>query len=374
MIATTEDGAAHLWRITDAPEGPLLKLAGALPGTTISPSGANILLVEAESVSLRNVDSGENLVQLPAASVSAARDRFAAYVEGRLNIYDLETGATIHSWEWDSGPIADLHLAPAGDLLLIFSESNELWLARTDADTQLRLGEDMTQPALVRFAPDGGRILTLIDELALIWDTETGLASAAYPLGAGGSADVQAAFSASSEGLIFYLQLEDGLGGLTIVNLADNSVRRETFVDVQLVALSAAGEHLSLAYRDGRVQVISADSGAFIHQLRADASDLRKLHYRPESGTLVTAAGTALFLWDAEAGAVDQRFAGDRPLVDFSLSRDGRRILTVDDRGAYWLWQMESAQELLARVAAEHHPRELTCDERERYLVAPLCE
>ena len=199
-------------------------------------------------------------------------------------------------------------------------------------------------------------------------------ASAAYPLGASASADVQAAFGASGDSLIFYLQLDDGLGGLTIVNLADNSLQRETFVDVQLAALSGSGEHLSLAYRDGRAQVISTDDGAIIHQLRADASALRKLHYRPETATLITAAGSELILWDAEAGVVDQRFAGDRPLVDFSLSRDGRRILTADASGAYWLWQVESAEELVARVAAEHQPRELTCDERERYLAAPLCE
>ena len=178
----------------------------------------------------------------------------------------------------------------------------------------------------------------------------------------------------TGDGVVFYVQLEDGLGGLTTVNLADNSVRRETFVDVQLAALSAAGEHLSLAYRDGRVHVLSTDSGAVIHQLRADASDLRKLQYGPERATLVTAAGSALALWDAEAGIVDQRFAGDRPLVDFSLSRDGRRVLTIEDNGAFWLWQLESAEDLLARVAAERQPRELTCDERERYLVAPLCE
>ncbi len=374
VIATTEDGAAHLWRITGAREGPLLKLSGALPGTSISPSGANILLVEADGISLRNIDSGEYLVQLPAALVSAAGDRFAAYVYGSLHMYDLETGAEIHSWDWAAGSIADLHLSPAGDLLLIYSESNELWLASDDADAPLLLGEDMARPALVRFAPTGDWVLTLIDELALLWNTELGIASAAFPLGAGASVDVQAAFSGSGDRLIFYVQLEDGLGGLTTVKLADNSVRRETFVDVELAALSAAGEHLSLAYRDGRVPVVSTDSGTALHQLRAEASDLRKLHYRPETSTLVTAVGSALFLWDVEAGAVDQRFTGDRPLVDFSLSRDGRRILTVDDSGANWLWQLESDEDLLTRVAAEHQPRALTCDERERFLVAPLCE
>ena len=374
VIATTDDGASHIWQIKDAPGERLLKLTGALPGTTISPSGANILLVEENSISLREVESGANLVQLPATLVSAAGDRFAVYADEDLRVYDLETGAAVQGWDWEAGPIADLYLSPAGDLLLIFNESNELWLARDDADAPLRLGQELARPALVRFAPTGDWILTLIDELALLWDTELGLASAAYPLGAGDSVDVQAAFSAAGDSVVFYVQFQDGLSGLTKVNLADNSVQRETFVNVQRAALSAAGEHLSLYYRDGRVHVLSTDSGAVIHRLRADASDLRELHYLPESATLATAAGPALILWDAEAGVVDQRFAVDHTIVDFSFSRDGRRILTADESGAYWLWQLENAEELLARVAAEHRPRELTCAERERYLVAPLCE
>ncbi|MCY3916680.1 MAG: TIR domain-containing protein [Chloroflexi bacterium] len=373
-IATTDAGASHLWQIKDASGEPLLKLAGALPGTTISPSGANVLLVEQASISLREVESGDNLVQLPTTLVSAAGDRFAAYADEGLHVYDMETGAAVRSWDWEAGPITDLQLAPAGDLLLIHSENDELWLARDDVDAPLLLGEDMARPALVRFAPSGDWVLTLIDELALLWHTELGLASSAYPLGAGARDDVQAAFSAEGERVIFYLQLEDGLGGLTKVNLADNSVQRETFVNVQLAALSGFGERLSLAYRDGRVHVLSTDSAAVIHQLRADVSDLRKLHYLPESATLATAAGPALILWDAEAGVVDQRLAVENPIVDFRFNRDGKRVLTADESGAFGLWQLESAPELLARIAAERRPRELTCGERERYLVAPLCE
>lgn len=374
VIATTDDGASYVWQIADEPRERLLKLTGALPGTTISPSGVNILLVEEESISLRQVESGEDLYQLPTATVSASVERFAAYADGRLRVFDFETGAEVHSWDWAGGPIVDLHLSPAGELLLIYSDSGELWLTHGDADLPLRLGEDMARPALVSFAPTGDWVLTLIDELALLWDTETGLASSAYPLGAGASVDVHAAFSAEVDSVIFYVQLEDGLGGLSKVNLADNSVRRETFVNLQLAALSESGEHLSLAYRDGRVQVSSTESGAIIHQLRIDASDLRKLHYLPESATLVTAIGSELIFWDAEAGVVDQRFAVDDTIVGFSISRDGRRIFTADEGGVYWLWQLESVQELLARIAAEHAPRELTCDERERFLVAPLCE
>ncbi len=374
LIARTADDKAHLWQFKDAAAEPLLMLSNALPGTSISPGGATILLVEEESVSLREVDSGDTLVQLPASLVSVAGDHFAIYSDGRLNVYNFETGAEARGWDWDGDAVIDLHLSPDGELLLVFSDTNELWLARGDADAPLRLADDTTRPALVRFAPTSDTILMLQDELAMLWDGEIGLARAAYPLGAAAGADVKAAFSADGESVIFFVQLADGLASLTIVDLADNDLRRQTFVDVQSAALASNGDHLSLVYSDGRIHIVSTDSGAIIHQLRPDVGDLRKLQYLPETDTLVAIAGSELIFWDAEAGVADQHFAHPKPLAEFSLSQDERRLLTADESGAYRLWQVESAAELLARIAAEHNPRELTCAERERYLVAPLCE
>ncbi len=373
-----EAGALQLWRLEAEAAEPLLKLGNAQPGTSISPSGDRILVVEADGIRLREVDSGATLVQLPAGLLSAAGSQFAVYADSRLSLYHLETGAEIQSWQWEAEAIVDLRLSPAGGQLLAFNEANELWLARVNAAAPQRLAGDTAQPRLVRFAPTGDAILTLQGERATLWDSELGLARAAYPLGTAERADVQAAFSADGSSIVFYLQLEDGLAALTRVDLADNAARRQTFVDVHKAALAEAGERLSLFYRDGRIQVIETSSGAVLHQfrtdVRADASDLRKLHYLSNSKTLVTAAGSELILWDAEAGVADQRLAQPQPLIDFSLSPDGRRILAAGEGGAYQLWQVESAAELLARVEADQPPRALTCAERERYLVAPLCE
>lgn len=372
VIARSADGASHLWTLRDSAAEPLLKLRNALPGTSISPSGNTVLLVEESRVSLLEVDTGETLVQLPASLVSVAATRFGAYADGRLSVYDIETGAEIRGWDWNAGPATDLRLSPDGEQLLAFSESKSLWLAQGDAP--LRLAEDMAPPALVRFAPTGDKILTLQAELALLWDSEAAVARVAYPLGAADRADAQAAFSADGESVIFYLQLADGLASLTIVDLADNDARRQTFVDVHRAALAADGMRLTLLYNDGRAQVVSTVSGAVLHQFRADAGEARKLRYLEDANTIVSAVGSELILWDAEAGVADQRFAQPQPLLDFSVSHDGRRILTTDASGAYWLWQVESAEDLLARIAADFDPRDLTCGERERYLVAPLCE
>ena len=372
VIVSTADGAAHLWRFEVAAAEPLLTLENALPGASISPSGDAILLIEDKSLSLRDAASGETLVQLPADLVSLASANFAVYADGRLSVHEFETGAEVRGWDW-AGQLLDLHLSADGEQLLASSATDELWLFRSGTDAPQQLAEAAARPSLVRFAPAGDTILSLHSELARLWDSELGLARAAFPLGTGDYADVQAAFSADGGSVIFYVQLEDGLAGLTIVELAENEARRQTYVDVQSAALASDGEQLSLVYRDGRIVVVSTNSGAIIHEIDAAASDARKLQYLPESKALVAAINSELILWDADAGAIDQVFAHRLTLVDFSISRDGQRILTADESGVLRLWQVESDQELLARVEADHKPRDLTCAERERYVAPPLC-
>ena len=324
-------------------------------------------------LSLRDADAGELLVQLRASLVSRVDGAFAVFDGERIAVHDIETGAAIRQWEWRKDAIAELHLAPDGETLLAVGDSGELWLARGEADRLERLAGEDLRPTLVRFAPGGEWLLTLHEEIALIWELETGEARG-YPLGFASRGAVQAAFSADGESLIFFVQLEDGLAGLTRIGLADNEARRQVFVDVSAAALSADGEWLSLVNGDGRVQIVASESGAIMRQFRAEVGDMQKLSYQPETDRLITAAGSELLIWDAEAGAVDQRFAHADALIEFSLSQDGRRILTTDASGFYRLWQVESATELMARVAAEHSPRPLSCGEREQYSVAPLCE
>jgi WD40 repeat protein len=362
-----------LWRFRDIEAEAPLTITDALPGTSISPSAATLLLVEEGGISLKDVDSQEILVQLPGSAVSSAGSKFATFRNGRLGVYDGETGAEIRGWDWDGDAVTDLRLSPNGDQLLAINESNELWLARADADLPQRLARQAPRPSLIGFSPDGETVLTLLGELAVLWDTESGIARGAYPLGATERAAVQAAFSQGGDSIVFYLQLEDGLAGLTILELADSGVQRQTFVDVQTAALSTDGKYLSLAFGDGRVHIIATESGEVLGQLTVHRPEVRKLQYLPEADALITAAGSELILWDLSAGVVDQRFFHSNPVADFSLSRDGGHILTSDD-GTYRLWQVESAEDMLARIVANYAPRDLTCAEREEYLVAPLCE
>lgn len=374
VVAKTAADTAHLWRLSvRAAEEPLLTISDTLPGAAISPSGDVFLLVQEDAVSLQQIDSQEVLLQLPASIVSGSGERIAVLSDDRLSVFDIKSGAEVRSWDWDGGAVTDLHLSPDGESALAFTEANELWLARRDSDEPQRLASDAARPRLVRFAPSGDIILTLQGEYALLWEVENGAARGAFPLGVSSGAALQAAFSEAGDRIYFYVQLTEGLAGLTAIDVRDNVASRATFVGVDSATLSANGQHLSLAFSDGRIRVISTNSGEVLHQFHSETSDLRQLRFLPQTDTVIAIAGSALNLWDAAAGAVDQRFAHPNPLVGFNVSRNGERILTRDESGVLRIWQVESAEALLARIAAENKPRELTCGERERYLVAPLC-
>ena len=373
LMAQANDGKAYLLRMSDAANEPIQILQDALPGTSISPSGDVLLVDEEDGLSLRGVDSQETIVRLAHSRVSNVGATFATYGDGRLSVYNTETGAEISSWDWDGKAVQDLHLSPGGGLLLVVAESNELWLARRDAASPQRLASTMKRPSLARFSPKGDLVLTLHDEFAVLWESESGVARGAYPLGAESSQTVQAAFSESGESIIFFVQLEDGLAGLTAVELDDNAVRRETFVDIQQGALSSDGMYLALALTDGSIKIIETSSGEVKHRLPASASYVQKLQYLPNADVLVSASGSDLILWDAPSAMEDHRFSHPNAVSDFSLSENGQRILTLDENGAYRLWQVESPAQLLERIEAVYAPRELTCAEREQYLIPPLC-
>ena len=163
------------------------------------------------------------------------------------------------------------------------------------------------------------------------------------------------------------------MAGLTAIALGDNTVRRYTFIDAAHGEFTADGQYLLLARADGGVLIIETDGGAPVHHLARVGRGARKLVYLPQPAVLIAAVGLDLQVWDVASEEIDQRFSHRHAILDFSHSLDGRRILTQDSSAAFRLWQVETAEETLARIASAAHPRQLTCAEREQYLVVPLC-
>lgn len=370
----TADGAVYLWRLSPPSVEPLAILTDAKPGAGLSPNGHTLLLVEEKGVTLRNIATGESTLQVEGGPAKRAGSTLAVNSGDSLDIYHAETGELMRSWqvEWES--LREIFSAADGKTVLAADEDG-MWLMQSDSDRPQRLSAGgLDSPYTVIFAPEGDRFLTMHADRAALWDGASGEALGAYPVGQAPGSQLEAVFSADGETLFFYVQLEGALAGLTVIELEDNSFRRHTFVDAARGEFTDDGKYLLLARPDGRILVIETENGAALYQLAGHGQPANTLHYLPQRGLLVATAALDLIIWDVESGEIDQRFSHTFPIVDVSASADGRRVLTLDTGGTYRLWQLETAEETLARIATAAAPRTLSCAEREQYLVTPLCE
>ena len=90
----------------------------------------------------------------------------------------------------------------------------------------------------------------------------------------------------------------------------------------------------------GRLRLLDLDSGqtrAF--RGRHDGLPLR-IEFTPDGRTIVTADdGGELFVWDVERGAIAQRLAGHHSGIDgLDITGDGRTLITasIDTRAILW--------------------------------------
>ncbi len=374
VVGLTSDGSASLWRLSGTVIEPVEILTEAMPGTGLSPSGHNLLLVEESGVTLRAVDSGEILQRIEASQFVSAGAYFAAFDGERVTVTDAESGEEMRSWPVNWEDVQDMHLSGDGERLLVVAD-DALWLMQSDAEEPQQLAAgDAGLPLRVAFATGGEFFVTVHAERALLWDATRGEALGAYPLGSAPDAAIDVTFGESGETLYFFLGFDGGLAGLTAVALADNTVQRHTYVDVSYGEFSPDGEHLSLALHDGSIRIIESATGEIMYWLHSAVEKPQDLRFLIEHGLLVAVARRELTVWDVAAGEIDQQFVHPLPISGLSLSENAARILTRDTLGVSRLWQIESPAELLQRIAAEHPPRELTCAEREQHLVLPLCE
>ncbi len=377
VVGRSTDGSVFLWRLNQRRAAPKATFPSALPGTALSPSGNTLLLAHENGATLRpwsDGDAGEIVSQYEARLVSSAGAFFALAIDDRITVNDIETGDELRAWPADWDAALWMRLSSEGELLLAHADG-ALWLLRTESDSPARLSGGGEGPPLgVAFAAGGAHFATLHAQRVLLWDSASAEALGAYPLGAAAAADLDLAFSADGETLYFFLRIESGLAGLTAVKIADNAVRRHTYLNVEYGELSPDGQFLLLALRTGALQIVGTASGQVLHTLPLGAAGIQSLRLLPQHGLLLASSGADLTVWDTAAAALDQQFVQAQPVAGYSHSADAQRFLTIDDNGSARLWQVESPADLLRRIEAQHPPRDLTCAEREQYLVLPLCE
>lgn len=382
VLGQAIDGSVHLWHIEPALSDQLRILDESADDIRINRTGEALLFSGSGGTRLvRIVDEGI-LFQSDGGNltrINAGGSAFAVFADREIQLVDAENGQVEATWLIDADQVRDIFLAPTGDALLVETEAGELLLLRRDRAAPQRLNKaDFGETRLVRFAVDSSAVLSLHPAGALLWQGDTGEPTTAYALGAApeyASSDrFKVAFGDGGGSLYFFVRLDGGLAGLTVVDLEEDSIQRHSFVDVAYGELAAHGKYLLLSRVDGSVQVLDTSSGAILNEYAEVGVLARRLELLEERNWLYAAVDSNLLIWDLSSDALVQRIQHPLQVLGFSLSQDGQHVVTVDANGAHRLIRVESAEDLLDRVRERVRPRVLTCAEREQYLAIPFCE
>jgi WD40 repeat protein/class 3 adenylate cyclase len=358
----------------------------------------------------------------------------SGYSDGTLRLWNTAGQVEFRRFATDGTPLAAVAVSPDGRRLLVgdMLDRATLWDVERGEVIQRFEGDAVNvNPNCIAFSPDGKRALVGSGDAfggtetrsLVLWDIESGeeirrfeghkfvLRSVAiHPDGRTALAGSQAQ-SLGEEGELILWDLETG-----------EEIRRfDTTEDITSIVFSADGNRAltgSAIFSNSALWDVA--SGQEILRCEGPTDMVLDVAFGPDETTaLAASADRSLILWDVATGEIIRHYLGHEDMVwSADISPDGRYVLSGSMDGTIILWDFETAEELrLFRVHtgivpglvfhpdgqtafsvsadgalfewqiadlpldelidwtyANRYVRELTCEERETYRIAPLCD
>jgi WD40 repeat protein len=255
-------------------------------------------------------------------------------------LWNLETGEEVHRFEGHRSIVRSAVLSPDGQMALSGSQGDDvndliLWDVETGERIRrfdLDIEEDITS---IAFNANGTRALTgsVYYSNLTLWDVATGQQIRRFE----GPVD-----------LVFDV----------------------AFGPDEKSVLSASG--------DGSLTLWDVDTGEVIRRYLGHDSWVWSLEVSPDGNYLLSGANDGvIILWDFETSEELRRFKGHTAVVvGLVFSPDGETAFSVALDGALIEWRISDLplNELIDWTYANRYVRELTCEERKKYRVEPLCK
>jgi WD40 repeat protein/DNA-binding XRE family transcriptional regulator len=330
-----------LWAVAVSHDGRRL-LAGAFSGETL----------------VYDVERGELVQRLPGdipvspnALAFSPDDRYALVGNGdfftgaltkSLVLWDLASGQPVHRFEGHTDLVRSLAFSPDGRSALAGSQGDtanpvtgDLILWDVQTGQLIRRFDDTEDVTGIAFSADGKRAVSgsALSPNVSIWEVASGRA-------------------------IHYFESHEGF--------------------VFAVAFGPGEQTVLYASGNGALILMDAETGQVLRRYLGHDSAVWGLDISPDGRYALSGSeDSTVILWDFETGELLRRFTGHTGWVpSVAFSPDGQTAFSVSDDGSLIEWQVADPplEELIAWAHANRYVRELTCEERARHRVEPLCE
>jgi WD40 repeat protein/transcriptional regulator with XRE-family HTH domain len=343
VLSGSRDGTLRLWDLVNGAERQRLEgHTSWIRGVALGPDGRTALSGAwdwtlrvwdlASGQTLHELKGHEDGVEGVALSPDGTRALSAA-ADATLRLWDVRSGEELRRFDGHESYVWDVAFSPDGSLGLSGGDDGTLRLWQLDSGEELRRFEGhLGGIESVAFSPDGRRILSgSADSTLRLWDTAT-----------------------ASE----LRRLEGHSGTVTSVALSPDG------------ALALSGSV------DGTARLWDVERGADLHRFPSQAGPVLFVAFSPDGRqALFTSSLSSLALWDVASGRELRRFdTGGALVYSAAFSADGTTILAGTTDTTLRLWRIDPLPELLAFVREQRYLPELSCAQRERYQLLPLCD
>jgi eukaryotic-like serine/threonine-protein kinase len=314
-----------------------------------------------------------------------------------VRVWDVRTGKRLFALAGFRRSVATARFSPDGRWLLTFADGSgdyailrdgktigsggggqlwarvDVWDAETGAHVRNLVPESKGGGDFAEWSADGKRVVTnalahLANVAADVFNSATG--ERVCRLKTDGAGMDRGAFSLDGR-LIFgyrarHLRDQVAVDVWDAVTGDKRATLRGHRGDVTSAAFAPDSRTVVTTSKDGTARLWDATTGEVRRVLRAHRDVVRTGRFSPDGKWVVTAStdGTAR-IWKAETGQEWMTLpASQGEMISAEFSADSQRVLTVSTDGVARIWPVDPLP-----IAATRKPRELTADERARFLI-----
>jgi WD40 repeat protein len=357
-ISSAGDGSLVIWDLVNA--GQIQRLDGhgsEVTAVAFTPDGKHVLTVAGRLTMVG--DPGD---------------------DNTMKVWEVETGRLVRVFEGHTDTILVVAVSPDGNQALTgggFDGIIKLWDLNT-GELIRSLDAHPTGVFSLAFSPNGQQALSgpMGAGVVILWDLATG--EIIHRLPETGSNSVQTVFvPGTNKAFIAYEWISE-------LDIVTGDIYRD-YKDEKLnyttgFAIHPDWKSLFNVSGGGPITHWDLESDRLIREFGDHNGSRSRIEISPDGDLLFTSDSTGqLYLWDPTTGNEIRRFRTDTSiyLFDIDISPDGRTAITPAGSGSAILWDLTLPMELdavLDWVSTHRYVRDLTCEERVRYSIEPICE